>query len=101
MSEESLIMGIIVVILTTSLFSGIGVLIFLFIRSIKLPRLNIGAGGYVFQFIFTVTSGVVTYFITDLLFGHGTEHASATAIATAVTIGTITRFIGGTDTSIG
>ena len=77
-------------------FSGIGVLIYLAIMKFGMPNLE-GSGfiSYLFQFIFSVTSGVATYFFTDLIFGHGTDNATATGITTALIIGVATNMLGG------
>ena len=94
MNEDTLINAFIV-IMGGTVFSGVGVLIFLIIKSFNLTPSSNGLGSHVFRFFFSVSSGVVTYIITDTLFGHGTDKSTATAIVTAAMIGVATKFIGG------
>lgn len=75
-----------------SLFSTVGGLLYLALIGGWFPlpgAINWQAG--LVRFAFSVASGVVTYFVTNQLFGHGTDDASLTGIATAAVIGTVTQ----------
>lgn len=93
--NEDILINSFIVIMAGTLFSGIGVLIFIAVKSFNLTPSSGSFGSQVFRFIFSVFSGVVTYIITDALFGHGTDKATATAIVTAAMIGIATKFLGG------
>jgi len=99
MSKNNLIDAYIVIVGVT-VFSAVGVLVFLALKKTKVALVvKFVKTSSAFRFLYTVTSGVTTYFITDALFGRGIENSSITGIATAIVIGLITKVTGGNDVS--
>lgn len=82
-------------ILLASLFSLIAALLYLGLMTGILPFADQFAWKSAFgKFAYSVGTGVVTFFLTQWLFGHGTENASVTGFVTAAIIGSVTKVVG-------
>lgn len=92
MSEDDITINALIALFSVSLVSSISVLLYFGIKTINIPSLpNSVTTNPIFQFVYSVSTGVATYFVTNLLFGHGTETATAGGIVSAVIIGVATK----------
>lgn len=96
MNEIDFWMGFFNIITISSLFSVIGGLVYLALKTGWLPVLpEFDWRSGLARFAFSVSSGVVTWLFTNTVFDHGIHDASVSGIATAAILGGVTKIMEG------